>query len=204
VHNLEKVQAAVAFTGDQLTGYMFYTIEDKTFKIQELLTMNLDAKQCFTVVCQGPSFCRRRMLQWGAPVDDLTYLDFKQQEYTGSRLAPFMMARCIDATTALQALTVPEQMPDGEVTLLLSDKLIAKNNYLAEADKVSGGQLTMALTDAAEDVTLDMGAFTQLYFGAFSATELAAAGKIKVAAPEKLAFLDALFPKQSNYINEYF
>ena len=114
-----------------------------------------------------------------------------------------MMARCIDAATALQALTVPEQMPDGEITLLLSDKLIALNNYLLKLT-VSGGQLTMKLTDAAEDVTMGMGAFTQLYFGAFSASELAAAGKIKVAAPEKLAFLDALFPRQSNYINEYF
>jgi predicted acetyltransferase len=90
-----------------------------------------------------------------------------------------MMARCIDAATALQALTVPEQMPDGEVTLLLSDKLIALNNYLLKLT-ISGGQLTMALTDAAEDVTMGMGAFTQLYFGAFSATELAAAGRIKV------------------------
>ena len=27
VHQLEQVQAVVAFTGDQLTGYMFYTIE---------------------------------------------------------------------------------------------------------------------------------------------------------------------------------
>jgi hypothetical protein len=24
------------------------------------------------------------MLEWGAPVDDLTYLDFKQQDYTGA------------------------------------------------------------------------------------------------------------------------
>ena len=201
VHKLEKVQAAVAFTGDQLTGYMFYTIEDKTFKIQELLTVNLDAKRALLWYAKG-HLSQAENLEWGAPVDDLTYLDFKQQDYTGA-LAPFMMARCIDAATALQALTVPEQMPDGEVTLLLSDKLIALNNYLLKLT-ISGGQLTMALTDAAEDVTMGMGAFTQLYFGAFSATELAAAGRIKVTAPEKLAFLDALFPKQRNYINEYY
>ncbi len=201
VHQLEQVQAVVAFTGDQLTGYMFYTIEAETFKIQELLTLNLDAKRALLWYAKG-HLSQAENLEWGAPGDDLTYLDFKQQEHTGA-LAPFMMARCIDAATALQALTVPEQMPDGEITLLLSDKLIALNNYLLKLT-VSGGQLTMKLTDAAEDVTMGMGAFTQLYFGAFSASELAAAGKIKVAAPEKLAFLDALFPRQSNYINEYF
>lgn len=201
VHKLEKVQAAVAFTGDRLTGYMFYNIENNTFKIQELLTLDLDAKRSLLQYAKG-HLSQAEFVQWGAPGDDLTYLDFSKQEYTG-QMAPFMMARCIDAATALQFMQVPEDMTEGEITLLLTDKLIALNNYLVRLT-VHEGQLTMTLTDAAEDVTLGMGAFTQLYWGAFSASELAAAGKIKVAAPEKLAFLDALFPKRANYINEYF
>ena len=51
---------------------------------------------------------------------------------------------------------------------------------------------------------MDMAAFTQMYFGAFTATELAEAGKIKVHNAEKLSVLDKLFPKCRNYINEYF
>ena len=53
---------------------------------------------------------------------------------------------------------------------------------------------------------MDMGTFTQLDFGAFSATELCEAGRIRVkaGAEEKLELLDSLFPKQRNFINEYF
>ena len=53
---------------------------------------------------------------------------------------------------------------------------------------------------------MDMGTFTQLYFGAFSATELYEAGRIRVkaGAEEKLELVDILFPKQRNFINEYF
>lgn len=201
VHKLEKVQAAVTFAGDRLTGYMFYILEADTFKIQELIALDLDARTALLQYAKG-HLSQAAMLEWGAPVDDLTYLNFKEQKYTG-RLEPFMMARCIDAATALQSLTIPAGMPDGEVTLLLSDRLIKLNNYLLKLT-VSQGKLSMTLTDAIEDLTMGMGAFTQLYFGTFSATELAAAGKIKVTAPEKLAFLDALFPKETNYINEYF
>ena len=64
----------------------------------------------------------------------------------------------------------------------------------------------MKSTIDAEEVTMDMGAFTQLYFGAFSATELFEAGRLRVraGAEGKLALLDCLFPKQRNFINEYF
>ena len=57
-----------------------------------------------------------------------------------------------------------------------------------------------------EEVTMDMGAFTQLYFGTFTARSLFEAGRIRVkaGAEEKLALLDSLFPKQRNFINEYF
>ena len=45
---------------------------------------------------------------------------------------------------------------------------------------------------------------TQLYFGAFSATELWEAGRIKCSDVRKLQLLDELFPKCRTYNNEYF
>ncbi len=51
---------------------------------------------------------------------------------------------------------------------------------------------------------MDMAAFTQLYFGTFSAQELWEAGRLRTTKPEKLRLLDLLLPKCENYINEYF
>ena len=51
---------------------------------------------------------------------------------------------------------------------------------------------------------MDMGTFTQLYFGAFSAMELWEAGRIKCSDVRKLQLLDELFPKCRTYNTEYF
>jgi predicted acetyltransferase len=201
VHTLENVQAVVAYSEGEITGYAFYKIENNTFNVIELLYLNIDARNALLKFAKGHLSAAEKFI-WGAADDDLTYLDFTHQEFTGS-VEPFMMARCIDAGAALKNMTIPANLPDGEVTVILSDKFIKENNYLVTI-KAQQGEVSMELTDAAEEVVLDMGAFTQMYLGAFTATELAEAGKIRVLKPEKLAFLDALFPKMKNYINEYF
>ena len=89
------------------------------------------------------------------------------------------------------------------MVMLLTDSVIGRNNHLLKV-KTAPGKLEAVSTLDNEEVTMDMGAFTQLYFGAFTATELAEAGKIKVHNAEKLSVLDRLFPKTRNYINEYF
>ena len=51
---------------------------------------------------------------------------------------------------------------------------------------------------------MDVAAFTPLYFGQFSAQELAAENRLKIHNQEAASLLDRLFPKCHNYINEYF
>ncbi len=100
---------------------------------------------------------------------------------------------------------MPEGAQAGSVVLLLTDKVIDRNNHLLKLEVGAEG-LSVKSTIDVEEVTMDMGAFTQLYFGAFSATELFEAGRLRVkaGAEEKLSLFDKLFPKQRNFINEYF
>ena len=114
-----------------------------------------------------------------------------------------MMARCIDARLALEKLPVPADMEESNIVLLLTDGVIPRNNHLLKV-RTALGKLEAVSTVDDEDITMNMAAFTQMYFGAFTATELAEAGKIKVHNAEKLSVLDRLFPKCRNYINEYF
>ena len=55
-----------------------------------------------------------------------------------------------------------------------------------------------------EEITMNMAAFTQMYFGSYTATELYEAGLIRCKNTAKLALLDKLFSKTRNWINEYF
>ena len=204
VHQLEKVQAAVVYHGSEPRGYMFYLItEDKTFFIQELAALTPDAKRALLHYAAMHRSAADK-LYWEAMEDDLTYLDFPDADRAG-RVKPFMMARCFDAVQSLSRYEVPEHCPNGQVTLLLQDDLLEENNSLITL-AVNEGSLYLEKGTANADAVIPMGAFTQLYFGAYTFTQLVEAGKIRMRTytPELILFLDALFPKCTNYINEYY
>ena len=204
VHQLEKVQAAVIYHGSEPRGYMFYLItEDKTFFIQELVALTPDAKRALLHYAAGHRSAADK-LYWEAMEDNLTYLDFPDADRAG-RVKPFMMARCFDAVRALSRYEVPEDCPNGQVTLLLQDDLLEENNSLVTLTVDDGSLYLEKGTDNA-DAVVSMGAFTQLYFGAYTFTQLVEAGQIRMRTytPELLSFLDGLFPKCINYINEYY
>ena len=204
VHQLEKVQATVVYHGSEPRGYMFYQItEDKTFFIQELVVLTPDAKRALLHYAAGHRSAADK-LYWEAMEDDLTYLDFPDADRAG-RVKPFMMARCFDAVRALSRYEVPEQCPNGQVTLLLQDDLLEENNSLVTLTVDDGSLYLEKGTDNA-DAVVSMGAFTQLYFGAYTFTQLVEAGQIRMRTytPGLLSFLDGLFPKCINYINEYY
>ena len=89
------------------------------------------------------------------------------------------------------------------MVLLLTDNVIERNNHLLKID-IAPEVVEVHSTMEAEEITMDMGTFTQMYFGTFTATELWEAGKIKATSLHKLQLLDELFPKCRTYINEYF
>ncbi|MDY4920996.1 MAG: GNAT family N-acetyltransferase [Phascolarctobacterium sp.] len=203
VHALEGMQCAVVYRKEQPCGYMFYYIAEDCLTIHELMAVDFAARnRLLQYVAMHQSSAES--VKWLATYDDSTYLGFANQKLTGT-LEPFMMARCLDARKALLELTVSADMPAASVVLLLTDKLINRNNHLVKL-QLGPGELNVKSTLDAEEIIMDMGAFTQLYFGAYNASELYAAGRIRVqaGAEEKLTLLDKLFPKCTNFINEYF
>ena len=203
VHGLEGMQCALAYRNGEACGYMFYYISEGCFTVHELLTDGTDARnRLLQYAAMHQSSAKE--FAWLAPAWDKTYLGFADQSLS-PQLRPFMMARCLDARKALAQVVVPEGAQAGSVVLLLTDKVIDRNNHLLKLEVGAEG-LSVKSTIDVEEVTMDMGAFTQLYFGAFSATELFEAGRLRVkaGAEEKLSLLDKLFPKQRNFINEYF
>lgn len=201
VHKLEKIHCAVCYEKEVPAGYMLYSLQDRVFNIIELLAIKQNVKnRLLQYAAQHRSEADK--LTWLAESWDKTYLHFSDQQLSGS-LQPFMMARCIDARLALDKLPVDEKIADGCVNLLLTDNIISGNNHLLQLSAVKGKINTVSTTEQ-EEITMNMAAFTQIFFGAFTASELAEAGLIEVEKPEKLSVLDNMFPKCRNFINEYF
>ena len=203
VHGLEGMQLAVVYREGEPCGYMFYYISEGCFTVHELLADGFDARNRllqYAAMHQSAA----KDFAWLAPAWDKLYLGFSDQGLA-PQVKPFMMARCLDARKALAQLAAPEGAVSGSVVLLLTDKVIDRNNHLLKL-YVEGGAVEVKSTIEQEEVIMDMGTFTQLYFGAFTAKELHEAGRIRVkaGAEAKLALLDSLLPKQRNFINEYF
>ena len=203
VHELEGMQCAVVYREGEPCGYMFYYISEGCFTVHELLADGFDARNRLLQYASMHQSAAKEFA-WIAPAWDKTYLGFADQSLA-PQVKPFMMARCLDARKALAQLVAPEGAQAGSVVVLLTDKVIDRNNHLLKL-YVKDSAVEVKSTIEQEEVIMDMGAFTQLYFGAFSATELFEAGRIRVkaGAEAKLSLLESLFPKQRTFINEYF
>lgn len=201
VSKLENTQCAVVYRDGKAAGYLLYTLSAGVFNAVELLADDFAAKnRLLRYVAQHKSEAQE--FSWLAEGWDKTYLYFTNQSLTG-RLEPFMMARCLDARAALQQLSVPSAMPEGEIIVRLTDSVLKENNQQLLL-RTAPAKLDVLETDAQAAVSMDMGAFTQLYLGAFSATELWEAGRLQSTELKKIKLLDKLMPKQQNYVNEYF
>lgn len=200
VHALEGTKCAMVHLEGEPQGYMLYSIQNETFYIHELLTKNsLVEQRLLKYADMHVSEAKR--VEWLAPAWNKTYLSLRDASQA-PQLVPFMMARCLNPKGALQKLTV-EPKAEGSLVLQVFDSLLEENEQTL-ALSWSKGQLEVEETSGRGDIILDTAALTQLYFGAFTATELWEAGKLICNDASKLKAFDELLPKTRNWINEYF
>jgi len=97
--------------------------------------------------------------------------------------------RLVDVPAALRARTYADAEP---VAIAVNDAFLPENSgtYLISGDGV-------APTSAQADLTLDVDALGMLYFGAWSPSALAAAGRVRVSDPAALSRADRLFQPDS-------
>lgn len=200
VHALENVRCALVRRGSEAVGYLLYSLQGKRFLAIELLAEDFTAEaRLLQFAAQHLSEAEK--LHWRAPVWDKLHLRLAEHQQSGS-LLPFIMARCVNCAQALQQLQ-PEPELAGELVLTIEDRLLPDNALHCRL-RVKQGRLSLEPTQAAPTLRLSVGAFTQLYFGAFSARELWEAGLLQCQEPSQLSLLEQLLPKQRTFMNEYF
>ena len=182
-------------------AYALYNREGDKVTVQELAAVDPPAKIRLLQYFKGLAGIHKT-LDWLAPEDDLTFLQLPDQALAPQE-APFMMGRVINGAACLKALPVPQELQGKTLVLGLKDEQIVLNTMLVKLQfKEDGIQLLNTLDDP--EVLLDVGTFTQLFFGLYGACQLQQAGMIYVDSKNALEILDKLFPRENNFINEYF
>ena len=120
---MNRLKRCLLNAAKKLLAIMFYSIDDKTFAVQELMAEETAARDSLL------QFARQHVTEaenfsWLAEVWDKTYLHLQDQKYAGS-LQPFMMARCINVRQALLQLTDIAADVQGTLSLLINDKIPA-------------------------------------------------------------------------------
>ena len=200
VHALEGTQAVLVHKDGEPQGYMFYSINNGTFRILELLAKNSSAEQRLLHYA-NMHINEASKVEWLAEPWNKAYIYFADAGQA-PQLVPFMMARCLNPESALKKLQ-PQMNFTGELVVQLLDNVLEENNQLLH---ISGGAegLHVETTAVKPNIIMDTAAFTQMYLGALSAAELYEAGQIRCLQEDKLVVLDQLLPKCRNWINEYF
>ncbi|SNV74618.1 GNAT family N-acetyltransferase [Veillonella rodentium] len=146
-------------------------------------------------------------IRWNEGLHD-TYYRFYPDGKTGHTTMPYMMSRIVDVKTALEAIPVnlDAVMMPISLTFAVKDSLCSWNKGLYEVQ--FGASLTPSVkklskvVDEKGDITIEVGALSQLLMGTLSARDLAFEGKLEGGA-EWLDYFDILYPIQKTYINEW-
>ena len=193
-------RAVIAKNAGKVCGYMLYALEGDIFRVIELAWFD-EAAKASLLGFASQHFSQCGHFSWLAPAHDLTYLQFAEDKHYPVAL-PSMMARVIDPVQAVSALALPMLSRDL-LRIGLFDGVIEENNGVF-ALKAQGGEARLSLTEGPPDVTMDIGAFAQLCFGAYAADDLWLGGRIGVKDARCREMLQRVFPVRKNYINEYF
>ena len=189
-----------------IEGYAVYRLGQPEIPVSELVYTTRRAQRAllnyfYNHRSQGTT------IRWNEGLHD-TYYRFYPDGKSGHATMPFMMSRIVDVKAAFEAIPVnPEAlMMPITMTFGVKDNLCEWNEGRYEVQY--GGALTPTVKKVSDtldgdvDITVEVGALSQLLIGALTARDLAFEGKLS-ANEEWLEFFDILYPEQKTYINEW-
>ena len=199
-HQAENGHIAVLYLTGQPAGYMLYHVRDNTFMVGDMAFTGWQAR-CSLLGFIYNHRSSAQYAEWNSPLDDTLHFALPNPKH-GISLLPFMSGRVVDVSQGLMSLTYPRESC-GQLRLAVYDHLAEWNNGTFEVC-VADGRATVRSSAQSPDVTCSVGALALLVFGRLSARELADAARLTTVGEKTLDTLDAWFPVQKNYINEYF
>jgi len=182
-------------------GYVMYVLRDDRIIVREMAFINGQAQKALLQFLYN-HWAQACILEWNAPLDDLTYLSLPEPKRE-VQLFPFMTGRVVDLVQVLEAIDYESDVKK-QITLEIKDDLAEWNNGVFVLEVSDGKGKVQALTQSKGEVECTIGVISQLIFGRVSARELVKTGRMVTNFPGNIEILENLFPKCNNYINEYY
>lgn len=185
--------------GKKFDGYLIYFINGDTMFVRELYYTNMDSlKAMLKFIYNHNTQCKKVTIS--APVNDKIRFVLPNLRAAEIKLKPFMMGRVINFESYLKSLDI-DSSKEGSINILLKDDFIKENNHIFKIS-LKEGKLTVEKGGFTPYVEFDINTISQLAFSYIDVREAFLLNDIE-EDEEVIRFLDTIFSKKDNYINEY-
>lgn len=202
---------AVVYDTKGPAGYIFYSIGDRKLSVSEMAFSSERGRRGLYAYMAG-HLGSVDQCWWQEPEDDRSYYDWPggaEHRYIKNQTFPYMMVRLTDVERAFDGCAAPEGLT-GEAVIHIEDPLLPENtgNYKLSLPEGKDGasRVRAARTEEAPRFSMDIGAAAELLFGAAAIGDLLRRGHARKEgdAAQSLLFLGKAFPREKNWINEWY
>ena len=180
-------------------GYIIYFINNENIFVRELYYNNLNAlKGILRFLYNHNTQCKKVTIS--SPIDDKIRFILSNPKTANIKLKPFMMGRVINFKKYLESLNIKSN-ENLSINISVKDDFIKENNKIFKIH-LNNNKLNVESGDYISDVEFNINTITQLAFSYINGKEAYLLNDLK-ANKKVIEFLDLIFVKKENYVNEY-
>ena len=181
-------------------GYIAYYIQNNTFIVRELIYNSISSlKSILAFIYNHNTQCKSTIIN--APINDSIRLIVPNLKTCEMKLIPFMAGRIINLKKYFETLNLDIDKLNGKsINLKIRDKYIEANDGVFKIS-ILNNAINIEKVDESYNLELDINSIAQLAFSYLSVDEIFRLNEIDNLTEEK-EFLNILFEKKDNYIDE--
>ena len=180
-------------------GYIIYFINNENIFVRELYYNNLNAlKGILRFLYNHNTQCKKVTIS--SPIDDKIRFILSNPKTANIKLKPFMMGRVINFKKYLESLNIKSN-ENLSINISVKDDFIKENNKIFKIH-LNNNKLNVESGDYISDVEFNINTITQLAFSYINGKEAYLLNDLK-ENKKVIEFLDLIFVKKENYVNEY-
>ena len=184
---------------EEYDGYIIYFINGDKIFVRELYYKNIDAlKGMLKFIYNHNTQCKTVTIT--SPVDDKIRFILSNPRTVTMKIKPFMMGRVINFKKYLESLYI-ESNEKTSLIISIKDDYIKKNNKVFKIT-LENNRLSVEEGKFDYDVEFNINTISQLAFSYVNGREACLLNNIE-ENKKIINFLDLVFIKKENYINEY-
>ncbi len=182
----------------RIKGYLIFTIDQKTMNVDEFICDDIDAQRDLLQFIHRHDSQINEVILTSAP-DDLTDIILGDPPIT--ELLFKMMARVVDVAEFLKFYDYGNF--EGEFNINIKDPWAEWNNHTF-AVQVKSGKASVAETQSDEDISISIGAFSQMVMGYAGFSKQLYMKRVEYCDADKKAVFDAMFPDRKTDLYDFF